>query len=225
MIARIKTERGTVYDTAVFALIVVNRQNGIIGFDETLSRLQFIPIFGQVAPSHRQKQVTVIDLADDGWVAGDHIEGYQWIVDDKPSVKKILQGKPLPDDLFARCKALQEAVPYREWIEITDKKTAWDMQFTFAGIPGSFICSIETEGNCTTVAFRVFTSTVYLRLENAELSESCKVGYGKDGEIFTTSVEFENGRVIWQSKNQSTEPETRLCQCSGTRMDWKIEMD
>ena len=172
MIARIKTERGTVYDTAVFALIVVHRQNGIIGFDEERSRLQFIPIFGQVAPSHRQKQVTVIDLADDGWVAGDHIEGYQWIVNDKPSVEKILQGKPLPDDLFARCKAMQDAVPYREWIEITDSKTAWDMQFTFAGIPGIFICAIDAEGDYTTIAFRVFAETLYLRLENAALPQT-----------------------------------------------------
>ncbi|MBQ7325707.1 MAG: hypothetical protein IJW98_08180 [Clostridia bacterium] len=225
MIARIKTERGTVYDTVVFALIVVHRNNGIIGFDEDLTHLQFIPIFRQAVPFHRQKQVAVIDLADDGWVAGDHIEGYRWIVDNKPSVTKILQGQPLPDDLYERCKALQEAVPHREWLEITDKKTAWDMQFAFAGIPSSFICAIDAKDGYTTIAFRVVTDTVYLRLENAQLSESCKVGYGKDGEIFTTSVEFENGRIIWQSQNQSTEPEKKLCQCSGTRMEWKIEMD
>lgn len=228
MIAKVKPESGNAYVTAVFAVINDRHNSRFLCFDETLKALRWIPYYRMVSLTKSKLQLIIIEATQDGWITEGKTSGYDWIVSDKRYLIMVQNHGPLPDEIMERCRSLQDAVHFPEWREITDEKSAKEMLSATAGCHDGYILAIESEGDFTTISMEVWGGIVHIRLENAELSENCIVGYGNLGEILDCSVFFENGRVYWVNKYgfESTARFTsELCYFSGTRMFWKIELN
>ncbi len=228
MIARIKTANGVVYDTVVFAVINDRHNSQFLCFDETLKALRWISYYRKISLMKSKLQLIVIEATQDGWITEGKTKGYDWILSDKRYLKMIQNHGPLPDQIMARCKALQDAVSLPEWREITDEKSVNDFLSATGLCHDGCILAIESEGDFTTVSMEIWGGTVHVRLENAKLSPNCIVGYGNIGEILDSSVFFENGRVYWTNEyciNSTDQFLEELCHFSGTRMFWKIELE
>lgn len=228
MIAKVKTENGTVYDTVVFADIADSWNSRIIGFDETLETIREIPYYHLSPERHITQLLIIIDSDQEGWITDDSTDGYDWLISDKRYLQMIQDHAPLPEEIFARCKALQDALNLPEWREVTDEKSVENLMRAAGGFHDGMISAIQTEDDFTTVSMEIWGGIVHIRLENAELSENCIVNYGNMGEILDSSLFFENGRIFWTDEwdvRSTDEFFEELGYFSGTRMFWKIELD
>ncbi|MBQ7924173.1 MAG: hypothetical protein IJ329_02580 [Clostridia bacterium] len=231
MIAKIKTKNNTLYDTTVFAV----RSGGtwtktcIIGFDEDEKKLQFINVYPK-----GNTCVFVVDNEETGWFSGKKIRGVDWIVKDKTLLKKIKKGKPIPEEIMERCRAMQRAIPITsaDWTEVTEEKSAEALMSVARSFHDGWVEEIVDDGFETEVVLRVWGGFIRFKLTNATLSNKFVVGYGQcTGEyidlIYDSSVFCENGRIYWTNDEQVKSAkdiveETVWFSCE--KMLWKLEI-
>lgn len=228
MIAKIKTDHGTVYDTVVFAILLDGWDSKIIGFDEKLETLQELPYYYLSPERHFEHLLVFVDSDEEGWFADETISGLKWLVGDPDLLKMILEGEPLPEEILARCKALQNEVNPPEWREVTEGKALDDLLLASGGFHDGSIAAVETDGDSACISITVCGGVIHLRVENAILSPLCKVDYGNMGEILDCSLFFENGRIYWADEyglEKADELTDEFCYFSGTKMLWKIEVE
>lgn len=225
MIARVKTTNGTVYDTVVFAVIGKGSSCTIIGFDEALETLKYIPFYEQTGRS--RLQIAIVESTKDNWIQDGDAEGYDWILSNPKRLEHIRLGRLLHPDFVAQCKALQDAVNLPAWQEVTDSKTVTDLMWAATGFHDAVILSVEKDGTDAAILLEIWGGTVELRLNNAEFHRMCTIGQIKGDMIYHSHIDFENGRINWHGykfgKEEESEP--MICHFSGTRMFWRIELE
>ena len=225
MIAQVKTQAGTVYYTAVFAIFGKGSSCTVIGFDENFETLKCIPFYDR---ANRRQQVMIVETTRDNWVQDGYLEGYDWIVYDKKRLEHIRLGRLLHPDFVARGKALQDEVNIPEWLEVTDLKTARDIYWAATSFHDAIIHSMEREGADTILQFEIWNGTAKLRLENAEFHKLCAIGPHGD-EFDCAHITFEDGKVHFRGYGMKVDEEDgsrpMICHFSCARLYWKIELD
>lgn len=226
MIARIK-KNGIVYDTVVFAFFTDGWKTKIIGFNETFQTLEYISFYDKTHPYIHQ-QMIIIDGSEKEWIKNDKSKGYDWIVNDTQLLKLIKKSRDIPDDILSRCLEMQENIHIPDWFEVTDKKSAENLLGAGGYFHDGNIEDITVENGETVIAISVWGGKVRFRLKEAELSDSCQIGYGSMGEIYDSNIFFEDNRIFWTDSEDVTckdELYDDFCYFSASKMLWNVELN
>ena len=229
MIAQVKTQAGTVYYTAVFAIFGKGGSCTVIGFDENFETLQCIPFYA--SPNHYRQQVMIVETTRDNWVQDGDLEGYDWIVNDQKRLEHIRLGRLLHPDFVARGKALQDEVNVPEWWEVTDQKTANDIRWATADFHDAVILSMEQTETDAILQFEIWGGTALLRLENAEFHKLCEIGAHGE-EFYSAHITFEGGKVHFRGYGSEVDEDDAeeglrpmIFHFSCARLYWKVELE
>ncbi|MBE6645207.1 MAG: hypothetical protein E7612_07515 [Ruminococcaceae bacterium] len=224
MIARIKKDE-TTYDTVVFAVLSDGWYSKIIGFDETFETLEYINIYGSVTPYIKQ-QIFFIDSSDDEWSTKGKISGFSWIINNTLLLKLLEQDRYIPDEILSRCIEIQKNTIIPEWFEVLDEKSAKNLLVASECFHDAIIETVKTENSETFITIKIWEAKIHLKLKDANLSSNCKVGYGNLGEIYDSSIFFEDGRIFWtdcDGANSKNSLRNASCFFSATKMLWKLD--
>lgn len=235
MIAKIKTNALTVYDSVVFAFTDEGFNSKIIAFDRKLETLIILPLFDETKEELRtlsQQNYTILDAAIDGFErVGEHTFGYPWIIGDHRLLGKIDAKEPLPADLLEKCHALQDGLALPEWTEITDEVSATNLLWASDGFHDGTVREITREGNRATITIETWAGDVQIQVENAFLSpeiEACEGAFSSFGQIWSGHIYFWGDRIYFVDAMGDVALDDLgddWLYFSGTRMCWKIDMD
>ncbi len=220
MFGKVRGEK-SFYDTFVFACYYDNISNSkCIVFDEKYETLVSV---GLRVP---RRNLWEYDYSRKDWTKNGKWEGLDFIIYDKQLLSDIEKGKNVSREVIEKCLKFQEKVKVFDIYEIKTEKDIETILDLTCGFHDGYIKSIKKYKDKTLVVIdTTWDLIIHFELKCAEFSPLFKVGYGGYGEIFDSSMFFENGKIYWT--NDITNSAKDICDdriyFSATEAKWRPE--
>ncbi|MBO5778810.1 MAG: hypothetical protein J6R82_04495 [Clostridia bacterium] len=232
MIAKVKTNGLTVYDSVIFAYTEAGFQSQIVVWNSLSTTLKVIPLFdGEASYVMGEQNYLILDAAIDGFIQRGNTVGYPWLLEDEALLKKIRAGEALPEEILARCNALQDAISLPQWFEVTDEASAANLLWAGSNFHDSSICAIEQEDGFATITLSTWAGDILVRVKDPVLSpqlEACNGAVSSFGQIWRAHICFWGDRIYFVDAMGDVtldDLSDDWLYFSGTRMFWKIELE
>lgn len=185
--------KNKIYDSFVFACYYDNISNSkCVVFDENYQTLVSL---GLRSP---KRNLWEYDYSRKDWIKKGKWEGLEFIVNNKKLLNDIENGIKIPKEILEKCLEFQKEVKIFDSYEIktqSDIETLLDLTMEFHD---SYIKKIVKKNGKTLITIdTTWQLIIHLELKEAYLSPLFKVYYGCYGEIFGSSMFFEDGKIYW----------------------------
>lgn len=232
MIAKIKTNGLSVYDSVVLAHVDAGAESQIVAWNSQCTALKVIPLFSVRAGEPLvmgSQNYLILDASIDGFTQKGNTVGYPQLLEDETLLDKIRAGEALPRDILETCLALQDALSLPEWFEVTSEASAANLLWAGSNFHDGSVRKILREGDTATITLSTWAGDILIRVENPLLSPAltaCEGAISSFGQIWRAHICFWNDRIYFVDAMGEVTLEDLAddwLYFSGTRMQWKID--
>lgn len=205
MIAKIVDKDKREYYSYVFAICDNGWDTAVIVYDNEKRRFSFVKMYKFT--KNLVRSVFLIDCNEDGFIKNKsitvnflitikHINGYDWLVENKELFIAIIKGKQVDEIYTAKAEELNQSLTIDEWTFVKNEQDVNNLMSTAWGFHDGIIekISYENEDKAEVLISGCWGSKITLRFHS---DIAIRFSQYEFQYIMNSNVFFENGFVYW----------------------------
>lgn len=222
MIARIKLSEGNSYDSIVLLAEFCGENSKVIVFNENYSNLILKNIYDIGKDRSISQRLVIINWDTEGMTITEEQYYYNFIKEYENQLNQ------LPEEIFAKCRQMQNEMFVSEWQEIINEKSINDLLSTAGYFHDGEIDNVEKTEKYTILSMAIWGGQIHMKLKNPEFSEKFIEELSNCGYIYDSNIFFENGRIYFVDGYHikcCSDIKEGYNWVACDKMEWKITLD